>query len=93
MPKPKLMDIQECLSQMHSLRHDVRGRLHRAGTTELMEWQKLEPETVDIELGLGNAAGASSRKRPNMQNLENPEKLQKLRALIERLSRLRSSMS
>jgi len=89
----RVMDIQECLSLMHSLRHDVRGRLHRAGTNELMEWQKLEPETIDIELGLGGAAADLCGTVRNLERLENMQNLQKLQALIERLSKLRSSMS
>ena len=75
---PRLTDIQEFLSRMHSLRHDVRCRLHRAGLDELDEWQKLEPETIEIDLNGPHAM------------CDAPESLQRI---VARLTKLRSSIA
>ncbi|WP_394847285.1 hypothetical protein LZC95_07440 [Pendulispora brunnea] len=77
MQKTKMSELEENLSRMHSLRHEVRVRIHRAGREELVEWQTLEPETIEIDRG---------HRRPAELRVS-------LESIIERLSRLRSSLS
>ncbi|WP_394828097.1 hypothetical protein [Pendulispora albinea] len=79
MARAKTMNVQEHLSRMHSLRHDVRALLHRAGEKELMEWQDLEPETLELDLGMG--------RDPHTALCESLERL------IERLAKLHTAIS
>ncbi|WP_394846778.1 hypothetical protein LZC95_04850 [Pendulispora brunnea] len=41
--------LQERLSEMHALRHEVHSRLHLAGLEEIVEWQDLEAESMELE--------------------------------------------
>ncbi|WP_394829627.1 hypothetical protein [Pendulispora albinea] len=61
---------------MHSLRHDVRSRLHLAGAAELKEWQKLEPDTMEIE-----RQSVSEGLRANLESVI--ARLARLRAAID----------
>ncbi len=77
MPTFSPADIEESLSLMHALRHDVRASLHHAGADELLEWQELESKTVEMD--------AHARREPDVFR-------RRLGHVIERLSRLRATM-
>ncbi|WP_394824787.1 hypothetical protein [Pendulispora albinea] len=72
-----MTELEKAISRMQALRDDVRANMHHAGLEELVEWQKLEPETVDVEL---------YSSRPD-------ELRARVERLLDRLSKLRTSLS
>ena len=44
--------IREGFERMEAVRADVRNRLHAGGMEEWAEWHKLEPQVLELELGV-----------------------------------------
>ncbi|WP_394836287.1 hypothetical protein LVJ94_05210 [Pendulispora rubella] len=49
MPTSMPSRLHEQLSEMHALRHEVHSRLHLAGLEEVLQWQDIEAESIELE--------------------------------------------
>ena len=90
MPHPSPINVEEHISRMHSLRHEVRSSLHRAGEKELTEWQELEPETIAMDLYAGRKPDGAERRTPGGESATFRTSLERI---VDRLSKLHAAIS
>jgi hypothetical protein len=71
-------EIEKGLAQMQTLRDEIRVRLHLAGMDAKDEWNKLEPQLVEVERAAEALTDATERA---------------ISDAVKRLSRLREKLS
>lgn len=72
------VEIEKGLSQLQTLRDEIRVKLHLGGMEVKSEWDKLEPYVLDVEKKASDLSEASKSA---------------LDEAVEKLKKLRSSLS